>query len=175
MEPAAFAEAAAQLADTIANLRVDADAVLGIARGGQELADRLGGTLTLPVHQLRAWHNRGDGIYQPGTGTVAIDAGMLRFRRGVRLLVADDICGTGGTLTAVRQHLATAHDARVVFAGTLCRNEGNTVYPRRLGVERPRLGRVPWEPHEPGLRTSPLPAPCAVQTAAERRPAGGGT
>jgi hypoxanthine phosphoribosyltransferase len=165
MEPGHFHEAAARLADTVGGLRVRANAVVGIARGGQPLAEFLGRALGLPVHHVRARRNHGDGVYEQGTGMVDIDSSRLRCQRGAQLLVADDICGTGATLTAVRRHLAAVHGSKVAFACTLCRNEGSTVCPDAWVWDVRDWVVFPWEAHDPGVQTHPLPAPLVVRTA----------
>jgi uncharacterized protein len=172
MEPEHFHQAAAMLAAAVAAAGVRADAVVGIARGGQPLAQLLGRALGLPVDHVRARHNPGDGVYEPGTGIVEVDGSRLRCQRGARLLVADDICGTGATLTAVRRRLAAACGAPVAFACTLCRNEGSTVCPDAWVWDVRDWVVFPWEARESGTVTDPLPAPLVVHTAATP-PAGG--
>ena len=62
--------------------------------------------------------------------------------------------------------MAAVHGARVAFACTLCRNEGSSVYPDAWVWDVRDWVVFPWEPHDPGLRTSPLPTPPTVR----RRP-----
>ena len=76
------------------------DAVIAIARGGTEPARDIAAALAAPVRTVRARHNPTDAVYAVATGRVSCDVAGAGPLRG-RVLVVDDICGTGATLTAV--------------------------------------------------------------------------
>jgi len=110
----------------IAEAAPRADVVVGIARGGIPLAELIAEHLGLQMVPLRARHNLSDEIYLPASGDVRItteDAAALASAvEGRRVLVADDICGTGATLMAVLDRLATMQPA-AAHSAVLCRSE----------------------------------------------------
>lgn len=103
-----------------------ADVVVGIARGGIPLAELVAEYLGLPMVPLRVRHNLSDEIYLPASGDVRItaedSASVASAVEGRRVLVADDICGTGATLKAVLDRMLTMQPAAVQSA-VLCRSE----------------------------------------------------
>lgn len=102
------------------------DAVVGVAHGGRPLAERLARALRLPVLIVQATHNRTNDVCVPASGDVHVraSASLRRVRPGSRLVIADDICGTGATLAAVSEALTAQLAADVVATVTLCRNRG---------------------------------------------------
>jgi hypoxanthine phosphoribosyltransferase len=123
-----FERAAALLAEAAPG----ADVVVGIARGGVPLAELAAGRLGVPAVPLRARHNLSDDIYLPASGNVQIAAGeaaaLAPAVTGRRVLLADDICGTGATLAAVLDRLRSLHPAEVRTA-VLCRSEAAAFTP----------------------------------------------
>jgi hypoxanthine phosphoribosyltransferase len=123
-----FEQAAAMLAEAAP----PADIVIGIARGGVPLAELIAGRLGVPAVPLRARHNLSDDIYLPASGDVRIaadeTAALASAVAGRRVLVADDICGTGATLAAVTGRLLALHPAEVRSA-VLCRSEAAAFTP----------------------------------------------
>ena len=81
---------------------------------------------------LRARHNVSDDIYLPASGDVRIAAdeaaALAPAVTGRRVLVADDICGTGATLMAVMDRMPGLHPAEVRSA-VLCRSEAAAFTP----------------------------------------------
>lgn len=121
-----------QAAVLLAEAAPAADIVVGIARGGVSLAELLAGRLGVPALPLRARHNLSDDIYLPASGDVQIAAdeaaALAPALTGRRVLLADDICGTGATLTAVLERLQALHPAEVRTA-VLCRSEAAAFTP----------------------------------------------
>ncbi|MEV7006669.1 phosphoribosyltransferase family protein [Streptosporangium sp. NPDC051022] len=122
LEPETFITAAEMLAEHERPHRPDV--VIAVARGGVPLGTALGRLLDVPTVSIRLRHNRDDKLEVQATGRVdVVDCTELnRVVPGSRVLVADDICGTGATLRAVvtllRQRLGSAGVRAVV----LCRN-----------------------------------------------------
>jgi adenine/guanine phosphoribosyltransferase-like PRPP-binding protein len=123
-----FEQAAAMLAEAVP----PADVVVGIARGGVPLAELVAGRLGVPTVPLRAQHNLRDDIYLPASGDVRIAAdeaaALAPAVAGRRVLVADDICGTGATLAAVLDQMPALHPVQVGSAA-LCRSEAAAFTP----------------------------------------------
>lgn len=123
-----FEQAAAMLAEAAP----PADIVVGIARGGVPLAELIAGHLCVPAVPLRARHNLSDDLYLPASGDVRIaadeTAAIARAVRGKRVLVADDICGTGATLAAVLNRMLPLRPAEVRSA-VLCSSEAAAFTP----------------------------------------------
>lgn len=121
-----------QAAVMLAEAAPAADVVVGIARGGVLLAELVAGCLGLPAVPLRARHNLSDDIYLPATGEVRIAAeeaaALAPAVAGKRVLVADDICGTGATLMAVTRQM-TGLDPAGVASTVLCRSEAAVFTP----------------------------------------------
>ena len=121
-----------QAAVLLAQAAPAADVVVGIARGGVPLAELAAGRLGVPAVPLRARHNLSDDIYLPASGDVQIAAdeaaALASAVTGRRVLLADDICGTGATLTAVLERLQALHPAEVRTV-VLCRSEAAAFTP----------------------------------------------
>jgi hypoxanthine phosphoribosyltransferase len=128
------------------------DVVIGVARGGTRLAHALAAHLRRPHVMVRASHNPGDAVRQQATGLVNLDVtAATNLDHKLRVLLCDDISGTGATLAAV----SAALDA-LIFPGqiqtvTLCRNEGATDHPDLWLWDVRDWVVFPWEP-------SPLPS-----------------
>lgn len=134
LEEVAFAAAARLLADHARTHRPDV--VVGIARGGVPLARRLGALLGVPMVTVSARHNHSDALYVAATGEVSVPelpAG-LRDYSGGRLLVADDICGTGATLATVTARLTADLRPSDLYAVVLCRNAARDRALREAGA-----------------------------------------
>jgi uncharacterized protein len=105
------------------------DAVIAIARGGTRPACDIAAALGAPVRTVQARHNQTDAPYEKATGLVSCDVTEAGPVRG-RVLIVDDICGTGATLAAVTsalQHFAAP--GAVLITATLCRNAGSSARP----------------------------------------------
>ncbi|MFF2226987.1 phosphoribosyltransferase [Streptomyces globisporus] len=165
MSQDAFLAAAALIAAH--EKRFAPDLVIGLARGGVPLARETARILRIPGAEIRAQHNVSDLVGIQATGEVEVDEAALRAAAASarRVLIVDDICGSGATLTAVT-HLLTDSGVEARTA-VLCRNDGarfpvldTWVWPVADWVS------FPWEaPPPPG--STPLPRPCQVHTAQE--------
>ncbi|OIJ91708.1 phosphoribosyltransferase [Streptomyces colonosanans] len=139
--------------------------VIGIAGGGSAPAEQLAARLGVPVSHVSARHNSSDALYVQATGTVTVTAsdGFPDALDG-RVVLVDDICGTGATFTAVTDALADrlAPDAHVSTVA-LCRNVGSPTRPNWWAWDVDDWVVFPWEPH-PDTTLRPLPSPERILT-----------
>lgn len=128
--------------------------VVGIARGGVEPARLLADYLGLPVYYVRAKHNSSDHIRSAPLSSVRVHlTDIARVPDGRRILLVDDICGTGKTLTSVSAYLRDMRHVTVLNTVTLCRNAGSQISPD-LSVWTVRDWVVfPWEKAPQGVIT----------------------
>ena len=150
---------AAAVAPTVPEL------VIGIERGGRRPAEALGDLLDVPHILVTARHNLSDAQSSPATGDVRLDLSALAERDvkvGRRLLVVDDICGSGATLAAIGERLRARGETRMRSA-TLCRNVGAALHPTWWLWEVADWVTFPWEPL-PAAETTPLPTPTHVRS-----------
>lgn len=140
--------------------------VVGLARGGVPLAREAARILGIPAVEIRARHNISDLVGIQATGEVEVDeTALLAAIVGVqRVVIVDDICGSGATLQAVGALLSGAGvSARTAV---LCRNEGAD-FPLDCWVWSIADWVVfPWEDQPPSHSTA-LPHPRQVHTAQE--------
>ena len=141
--------------------------VIGIGRGGWPPAAIVGDNLHTRTIGVLAKHNHRDDICQPGDGDVHVDLTKLDgISSSGQVLLVDDICGTGATLTAIRGALVARRGIVTIRSATLCLNEGATA-PPDLWVWSVRDWVVfPWE-SRPTAPTEPLPVPMTVNLAAD--------
>jgi hypothetical protein len=159
LDRAAFAAAAALIAGAERPHRPQL--IIGIDRGGRDLAAALSRHLDVPAVMIRARHNASDEINLAAT-SVTVDLGPLGDRAApARLLVADDIAGSGLTLAVTTGLLTGPCGAASVRTAVLCRNAGSTVAPDTWVWDVADWVVFPWEP-PPGDPAEPLPFPnCA--------------
>jgi adenine/guanine phosphoribosyltransferase-like PRPP-binding protein len=134
------------------------DAVVGVLNGGRTPATAIAAHLGVPRWFVRARHNATDAVYTQATGWVSCEAdGTVTSLRG-RVLVVDDICGTGATLTAVRGVLA-GPDVELVTCA-LCVNAGAADRPDLWVWDVRDWVVFPWESAPPaGQPSMDLPVP----------------
>lgn len=130
-------------------------ALIGIATGGLAPAHALGQLLDVPVYRIDARHNPTDAPYTQATGHVTHNTRRLACalagrRLAGRILLVDDICGSGATFhtlrPAVQRYLAPGATIRTV---ALCRNIGATHDPDLWLWTVDDWVRFPWEPAPP--------------------------
>lgn len=147
-----------------------ASAVIGVANGGLVPAQSLGELLAVPVYWVDARHNPTNALYTQATGQVTHDVRQLmstlagRQLTG-RILLVDDICGTGATLHAVRPALARhLTPGATVHTVVLCRNVGADHEPDLWLWTVDDWVRFPWETAlRPGVVVEDLVVPRQVQ------------
>jgi uncharacterized protein len=136
--------------------------VVGVARGGLPLAGLVGKVLAAPVVAVEARHNRSSAIGVQATGDVrvAVRSKQLQEWRGARVLVVDDICGTGATLAAVTKAVEEALQPVAVHCATLCRNVGSPVAPHAWVWDVADWVVFPWEacPAQDPMEALPWPS-----------------
>jgi hypoxanthine phosphoribosyltransferase len=159
LDRAAFAAAAALIAG--AERPHQPQLIIGIDRGGRDLAAALSRHLDVPALMISARHNASDEINLAATA-VTVDVGPVGERAASsRLLVADDIAGSGQTLAMATDLLTRQRGAASVRTAVLCRNAGSTVVPDTWVWDVADWVVFPWEP-PPGDPSEPLPFPnCA--------------
>ncbi|MBM7167143.1 hypothetical protein JQK87_01635 [Streptomyces sp. G44] len=139
--------------------------VIGIAGGGRRPAEEIAARLGVPVCHVAAQHNASDALYTQATGTVTVTVpDGFPAALGGRVLLVDDICGTGATFTAVAKALAgrLAPDVRVDNVA-LCRNVGSPLRPAWWAWDVDDWVVFPWEPR-PDTALQPLPVPERIHT-----------
>ena len=133
--------------------------IIGIDRGGRDLANALSRHLQIPVVMITARHNASDQIALPAAGTVGVDLSPLGNQaRSARLLVADDIAGSGQTLAVTSGLLAARNGPASIRTAVLCRNAGSSLTPDTWVWDVADWVVFPWET-PPGIPTRPLPLP----------------
>ena len=131
--------------------------VVGIARGGAELARFLSDWFGVPFATVTARHNVGDEPYAEMSRAVEIE-GAVPAAGAASILIADDICGTGATLTAVVSHLTRQLGRVAVRTVALCRNNGAAFVPDAWVWDVADWVAFPWE-ESPAGSTELLPTP----------------
>jgi hypoxanthine phosphoribosyltransferase len=152
------------LADTIVRDHQTVEHVVGVARGGTTPARLLAATLGVRAHTVHARHNATDATHHQATGDVQVDLEPLirsldHQRLTGRVLLVDDICGSGATLRRVHDELdqLAGGDIHVITA-VLCRNTGGAVTVPTYWIWTVSDWVVfPWEQLPPGQDTTPLP------------------
>jgi uncharacterized protein len=139
--------------------------VIGVERGGRALAEALAELLGVPHAPVTARHNASDELALPATGRVELDLSPLKHGDLIadrRVLLADDICGSGATLTAIRGQLRNLGDPPT-WSVTLCRNTGAAIHPTWWIWDVADWVTFPCEPAA-ATETTPLPAPTRVRS-----------
>lgn len=168
LTPDALREATTLLAGAILHDHEAIHHVIGIANGGTAPARMIASTLGVKARTVHARHNSGDATYQQATGKVTLDLDPLtRALNGQRLLgrvlVVDDICGSGATLRRLHHDLAplVSPSAQVVTA-VLCLNTGASTLPDYSIWTVADWVLFPWEKPPADQGTTPLPTPTEV-------------
>ncbi|MFF4648091.1 phosphoribosyltransferase [Streptomyces sp. NPDC001389] len=135
--------------------------VIGIAGGGVWPAAGLAARLGAPVHRVKARHNPSDALRTQATGQVSVHLDApLPDTLGGRILLVDDICGTGATFTAVAQALTPRLEPGCELETVaVCTNTGSGQRPNWSAHAVDDWVVFPWEQPPAGIRLVPLPAP----------------
>ena len=161
-------------AELIAGQEPAPEVVVGIARGGVPLARLLAAHYSVPTVELTARHNRSDDLYLPATGQVELPNEpdrALAAHRGARVLLVDDICGTGSTYRAAVPWLATQLAPAAVRTAALCRSKAAAFTPDTWVWDVLDWVVFPWnEPAQTskdlivpaGPRVRPAPGPASA-------------
>lgn len=133
----------------------EVDCVLGIARGGLVPAVALANLLGVTAfHVIAVGRNVGNGRYLAKQPPEVLWHGDLAGLRDRRVLVVDDVAGSGETLRHVRE-LAVRAGASAVHTAVLVRMSGGASAVDHAAVELDDWVVFPWEDTTlpPGTRT----------------------
>jgi len=137
------------------------DCVLGISRGGLVPAVALSNALGVsPFHAIAVGRNVGDGQYLDKQPPKVLWGDDLTGLRGRRVLVVDDVAGSGATLDHVREQVVLAGAAEV-WTAVLVRMKRGAGKADFVAVELDDWVVFPWEGTEPppGTRTRSVTLP----------------
>ncbi|MGH3625303.1 MAG: phosphoribosyltransferase [Sciscionella sp.] len=163
--PTALRDATTLLAGAILRDHHSVEDVIGIAHGGTVPARLIAAPLRARVRTVHARHNTSDAAYQHATGQVQVDLDPLtrslgRKRLSGRVLLIDDICGSGATLRRLLPELAPLiAPGTQVLTAALCLNTGATTLPDYSVWTVSDWVVFPWEPPPADHGTEPLPTP----------------
>ncbi|MFF5727167.1 phosphoribosyltransferase [[Kitasatospora] papulosa] len=138
------------------------DVVLGVARGGLPAASHLACVLDVPVlHTVRVRRTRDDAQYAAKQAPELESADLPAVGPGTKVLVVDDIVGTGATAEVVRGHLLGLGVAeRDIRFAALVRNHRSEYLPDHCPVVIDDWIVFPWEKGWSRTAASrPLPLP----------------
>lgn len=165
LSPDSLREATTLLAGAILRDHQSVEHVVAIANGGVAPARMIASTLGVKARTVHASHNVGDATYQQATGKVTLDLDPLtRALNGQRMkgrvLVVDDICGSGATLRRLRHDLAPLlSPSAQLLTAVLCLNTGATTLPDYSIWTVSDWVVFPWEKPPADQDTTPLPRP----------------
>lgn len=143
--------------------------MIGIANGGTAPAHMVASALNTRAHIVHARHNRSaTAIYQQAIGNVHLNLDLLTHslngqRLQGRVLLVDDICGSGATLDRVRAEIGRFVDpGALLTTAVLCLNTGATVQPDYSIWTVSDWVVFPWEQAPVDHDLAPLPRPQEV-------------
>lgn len=141
------------------------DLIVAIRRGGIWPARIIAAQLEVPMTHVSASHNATDDPGMQGSGRVTVKMPTTYpFPDFARMLVVDEICGTGATFRAVIAALVDVARPGLIRTAALCRNTGSAFAPDRWAWDVADWVSFPWEPAPHGpLGTERLNAPTAIQ------------
>ncbi|WP_328332154.1 MULTISPECIES: phosphoribosyltransferase [unclassified Streptomyces] len=142
-----FGQLVEDIADEVRGSGFSPDAVLAVARGGLSAAGYLTCALDVPVmHTIRVRRTADDSRYAAKQRPVVDTSAPLGLRAGDKVLVVDDIVGTGATAEAVTRFLADADIPRadVRFAAVV-RNHRSGYVPDHCPAVVDDWIVFPWE------------------------------
>jgi hypoxanthine phosphoribosyltransferase len=158
-----FDAAIRSLAAQVRSAEMEVDCVLGISRGGLIPAVALSNVLGVPdFHAVAVGRNVGEGQYLDKQPPVVRWQGNLAGVRGRRVLVVDDVAGSGETLRFTHEQVALAGAADVRTA-VLVRMQRGSAAADFVAVELDDWVVFPWEdsriPDGARTRQALVPAP----------------
>lgn len=163
---ASFGTLVEDLADQVRAEGFVPDAVLALARGGLTPAGHLTCALDVPAtHVVRVRRTADDSRYATKNPPVIDSAAPLPLAAGQRVLVVDDIVGTGETATVILGHLSAAGLAPddVRFAAVV-RNHRSAYVPEYCAAVIDDWIVFPWETtRESTADCRPFPAELRVR------------
>lgn len=166
LDMATFGGLVEDIADEVRAAGFVPDAVLAVARGGLAAAGYLTCALDVPVmHTVRVRRTADDSRYAAKQRPVVDTSGPLGLGAGDRVLVVDDIVGTGATADAVLAHLAAAGVAAedVRFAAVV-RNHRSGYVPDHCPAVVDDWIVFPWETARESIEDCrPFPASARVR------------
>ncbi|MFD4479865.1 phosphoribosyltransferase [Streptomyces sp. NPDC058471] len=138
------------------------DVVIGIARGGVRLAEIISEQLGVPTATISVRHNTSDSPQQAATGHLdfgPVQDMLMAVAPGGRVLLVDDICGSGVTLGAVTKLLHDQARPTCVRTAVLCRNRSADYPVNTWGWDVADWVWFPWEERpDTHVPVEPLPA-----------------
>jgi len=118
--------------------------------------DAVAKRLCLPTVSMTARHNETDAVRVPATGRVRVDdRGVVALPDQARVLLVDDICGSGATLQTVTAIIRGVRRPSLLRTAVLCRNVGATYTPDTWVWDVADWTCFPWE-DDPGQPTETL-------------------
>nr|WSX23688.1 phosphoribosyltransferase domain-containing protein [Streptomyces tubercidicus] len=147
LDMATFGQLLGDIAGEVRAAGFTPDAVLAVARGGLAAGGYLTCALDVPVmHTIRVRRTADDSRYAAKQRPVVDTAVPLGLGAGDKVLVVDDIVGTGATADAVLEFLAAAGVARedVRFAAVV-RNHRSGYVPEHCPAVIDDWIVFPWE------------------------------
>lgn len=123
------------------------DALCCVARGGFVVAGYLALALDVPrLDVVRVRRTIDDGVYAAKQAPQLMDVGVGRSLQADRILIVDDIVGTGATARLVDDHVRT-NAATDVRLAALVHNPRSSYQPTYIGCQVDDWIVFPWEPN----------------------------
>lgn len=120
--------------------RFDAELVVGVAKGGIFAGKEIAASLKIPFVAVRVHHRNRDQLAQGGSEPAR---SMPEEAAGLRVLLVDDVAGTGATLEAAREALIERGAAEIQTATVITRKSG--FRPDFTFLETDDLVVLPWD------------------------------
>lgn len=150
---------AVRLLSALVKDKWEIDLVIGIARGGLEPAKLIALDLNRPLLVVRAKSNVSDEVMSETRREILVqEEDLLQIPQDKRILLVDDICGSGMTLRELLRRLCGV--TAKVHCVTLCCNEGSALKPDAWIWTVRDWVIFPWEDWDgfaDGLRVTLLP------------------
>lgn len=119
----------------------DADIIVGVARGGLYPATLLSHILQKELYPIRITRRKDDSIAYPRPRWIIRPSSAIK---GKKILLVDEICDTGETLTLAKNELLKK-GARTVHSVVLYSHTKNARIPDHVGLITDALILNPWD------------------------------